>query len=134
MEGRRIIKRILIGIGIAIVLGYSYFVLDDFIRGPRIIIETPKESFATTTPSIAIGGRVIHINNLTLNGSPISFSLEGNFRETILLATGYNVITLSATDRYNRVVEKKIEMTLLPSKDTFLMSEPTGATSTVSNF
>ena len=88
MEGRKIIKWWLGGIGVAIVIGYSYFVLDDYIRGPRIIIESPLNGYSTTTPIIAIIGRGIHTNNLSVNGAQTPVDLEGNFRAQLILAPG----------------------------------------------
>lgn len=112
MEGRLLIKRTITVLGVLVVVIYSGFVLDDFVRGPRIIIESPADMLATSTRVLAVSGRAVHINNLSLNGAPIPFDLKGNFRETILLANGYNRITISATDRYDRTVEKVLELTL----------------------
>lgn len=113
MEGRKIIARVLTVLGILIVVGYSYFVLDDFIRGPRIILEAPLSGLATTTTHIVIAGRAIHVNSLSLNGAPVPYDLQGNFSESLLLAEGYNIMKITAIDRYNRTVEKTIEMNLL---------------------
>jgi len=118
MEGRKIIKWWLGGIGVAIVIGYSYFVLDDYIRGPRIIIESPLNGYSTTTPIIAIIGRGIHTNNLSVNGAQTPVDLGGNFRAQLILAPGYNIIKVTAKDNYERTVEKTIEMVLvIPEKE-----------------
>ena len=112
MDGRKIIKYALILAGITLVIGYSYFVLEDFVRGPRIIISSPETGFSTTTPVITIVGRAIHINTLTVNGDATPLDLEGNFSSRLILAPGYNIIKVTAKDRYERTVEKEIEMTL----------------------
>ncbi|HAS84650.1 MAG TPA: hypothetical protein DCS23_01050 [Candidatus Yonathbacteria bacterium] len=113
MEGRKIIKWLLGGIGVAIVIGYSYFVLDDYIRGPRIIIESPLNGYSTTTPAIVITGRGVHTNNLSVNGAQTPVDLEGNFRAQLILAPGYNIIKVTAKDNYERTVEKTLEINLL---------------------
>lgn len=118
MQGRQIIMRVLAGVGIAIVIGYSYFVIEDFVRGPRILITTPETGFATTTPYVTIAGRAVHANSLFLNDAAISFDLQGNFRESLLLAEGYNIMRIKAEDRYKRTVEKTIEITLLKTSTT----------------
>lgn len=114
MDGRNIIKRTLTVLGVVIVVGYSFFVADDFLRGPRIIADTPVSGTATTTPHIAIAGRVVHVNALFINDTPISFDLKGRFADSLLLAEGYNIMTVRAIDRYGRSVRKEIEVTLLP--------------------
>lgn len=113
MEGREIIKRTLAVVGIVMIVGYSYFVLSGFLRGPRIVISNPSSGLATTTQALLIAGQAIHLNKLFLNGTPISFDLAGNFHETVLLAKGYNRVTISGTDRYDRTVEKQVDITLL---------------------
>lgn len=116
MEGRKIIKWWLGGLGVAIVIGYSYFVLNDYIRGPRIIIESPLNGYSTTTPAIVVIGRGIHTNNLSVNGAQTPVDLEGNFRAQLILAPGYNIIKVTAKDNYERVEEKTLEIVLVESE------------------
>ena len=133
MDGRTIIKRVLIGMGIAIVVGYSYFALEGYVRGPRIVITTPQSGLSTTTAWITVAGRTIHTSTLTLNGATTSPDLAGNFSESLLLAPGYNIMKVAAADRYGRTVEKTIEMTLTESGISNLeyrMGTTTQATST----
>ncbi len=122
MEAQKIIKRVLAGLGIAIIVGYSVFALDGFIRGPRIEIATPESvhgggiryfSYATTEAAVLVSGRVIHANMLFINGAEIPRNLEGNFSESLLLAPGYNILSVEAKDRYGRATEKTIEITLI---------------------
>ncbi|MEK7569030.1 MAG: hypothetical protein AAB497_02870 [Patescibacteria group bacterium] len=113
MDGRKIIKYALILAGVALIIGYSYFTLNDFVRGPRIVISSPESGFSTTTPAITIAGRAIHVNNLSINGDPTPFDLEGNFSSRLILAPGYNIMTLEALDRYGRTEKEIVEMTLL---------------------
>lgn len=113
MEGQTILKRIFAILGILIVLGYSYFVLDDFVRGPRIIISSPENGFSTTTPVIEIVGKAIHTNNLTINDSPTPVDLAGNFSTRLILAPGYNIIKVAAKDNYTRIIEKTLEIVLV---------------------
>lgn len=113
MEGRKIIKWWLGGLGVAIVIGYSYFVLDDYVRGPRIVIESPLNGYSTTTPAIVVIGRGIHTNNLSVNGAQTPVDLDGNFRAQLILAPGYNIIKVTAKDNYERTVEKTLEIVLV---------------------
>ena len=130
MEGREIIKWSLSALAVIIIVGYSYFVLDDFVRGPRIIIDTPKSGFSTTTPVIVISGRAPHTNNLAINDYQTAVDLEGNFRGQLILATGYNIIKITGKDAYARTVEKKIEINLISERGALATS--TVATSTPS--
>lgn len=129
MEGRTIVKRGLVGLGIAIVAGYSYFALEGYVRGPRIDLTGPENGISTTTARITIVGRAIHVNTLTINGATTSPDLAGNFSESLLLAPGYNIMRVDAKDRYGRTVEKTIEMTLMGGQEP-MMGTTTQATTT----
>lgn len=116
MEVRVIIKRVLIGVATLIVVGYSLFVLSGYLRGPRIIISTPENGFSTTTPAIIVAGVAVHSNNLTIDNAIVPLDLEGNFKEKLILAPGYNIITIVAQDRYERRTQQTLEINLLPAK------------------
>lgn len=113
MEGRKIIQWGFVGLAIALILAYSYFVVNDFIRGPRIIIDTPLNGFSTTIPIIVVSGHSIHTNNLAINGAQTPVDLVGNFSSQLILAPGYNIIKVTAKDNYARTVEKAIEIVLV---------------------
>jgi len=126
MEGRKILQWGLSGLGVAIVLGYSYFMIDDFVRGPRLVIDSPKSGFSTTSPLAIVTGRGIHTNNVAINDSPIAVDLEGNFRSQLILAPGYNIIKVTAKDNYDRIEIETIEVVLV-------VPEVSIATSTVAS-
>lgn len=113
MSGRTLLKRLLWGTIVLLIVCYSYFVLDDFVRGPRILLSSPISGFSTTTPVIMIVGRGVHTNNLSINGAQTSVDLAGNFESRLILAPGYNIIKVTAKDNYERSVEKTIEIVLV---------------------
>lgn len=113
MEGRTILTWGLTGVGILLFLGYSAYAINDFIRGPRIIILSPQHGVSTTTPLVAITGYGVRTTNVTVNGTKIAVDLNGNFKTNTILAPGYNNITVAARDNYERHVEKSIEINLM---------------------
>lgn len=130
MNGRNLIQRVLIGLGVAIIVGYSYFALGGYIRGPHIVIVSPKDGFSTTTESITILGKIIRANDLFINGAPTDVDLEGNFHSQLLLAPGYNIMKITAKDNYDRLTERTIEIVLLPPENSiFATTATTTATS-----
>ncbi|MEK7538553.1 MAG: hypothetical protein AAB552_01800 [Patescibacteria group bacterium] len=116
MYGRQLLKRIAIILGLVIVGGYSIITLAGFIQGPRITITTPQTGFSTTTALVTIIGHAVHVNSFTINDAPTALDLEGNFSGQLLLAEGYNIISVEAKDRYGRTTEKKIEIILHPEQ------------------
>ncbi len=113
MEAREIIKWTLATLASLVVIGYSYFVLSGYLRGPQIALSSPENGYATTTPLIDITGVAVRTNTLSINGSKTAIDLEGNFNSKLILAPGYNIMTIIAQDRYGRTTEKTIEINLL---------------------
>ncbi|MDO8604772.1 MAG: hypothetical protein Q7K40_05275 [bacterium] len=113
MEGRKILQWGLGGIVVTLIIGYSFFVLDDFVRGPKIIIESPLDGYSTTTPVIVVSGRGVHTNNLSINGAQTPVDLSGNFSSRLILAPGYNIIEVTAKDNYARTVRVTREINLI---------------------
>lgn len=114
MKSRKILATIFSILAVCIVLGYSYFALGDYIRGPQIELSTPENGFSTTTQKIDIVGKTIHANVLFINDASTTLDLKGNFSESLLLSPGYNIIKVKAEDRYRRFVQKDIEIVLIP--------------------
>src|SRR3989338_9327598 len=113
MEIRKLLQRIAIITAILAILGYSLFAFKGIVLGPRIILDTSLNGFATTTPLITISGRASRVKNLFLNGATTTLDLAGDFSEQLLLSRGYNIMTLEGNGKYGRSTRETIEMTLL---------------------
>ena len=96
---------------IIIVLGYAYSRSKDLIEGPSINITYPSNGATLSTPLLTITGIALHIAFITLDDRQIFVDENGNLKEQLLLQYGYNIISIKATDRFNRKVEKRLEVT-----------------------
>jgi len=114
MDGRTIITWFLTGAFVLFIVVYSTFTLYGYFLGPRIISLTPESGISTRTPVVVVEGTAVHINALAINGTETPTDLNGHFGSQLILAEGYNIIKVTAKDRYDRTVEKTIEITLLP--------------------
>src|SRR3989344_9462939 len=83
---------------IVIVL-YAFSRTVNFLRGPFVIIEKPANNEYISNTNTMIGGRASYISALSLNGREIFTDEKGNFRERLPLLSGYNIITVRATDK-----------------------------------
>ena len=97
-------------VAILIVLGYGIFATHDFILGPTISLSEPKNGSMFTHPDIRIRGIVQRIQDITLNGRPITIDDKGNFNEAVLLAPGYNIFELVAHDKFGRNKDVRLEL------------------------
>lgn len=76
--------------------------------GPQITI-TDASQGTVGERVVTIEGTVRNIARISLNGKQIYTDPEGFFREAVVLGTGYNLITIAATDRYGRSTTVKHE-------------------------
>ena len=110
----RTIKTVLRGTLIMLVtttiLGYAYFRTQDYLNGPQVIILAPQNGETTHAPLLTIQGQTKNIADISLNDRKIFTDKEGLFTEEILLHSGYNIITIMATDKFNKDVKKRIEV------------------------
>lgn len=99
-----------------VVIGYTYLKTKDYIAGPQILITSPFSGSSVSNSLIEIVGLAKNISFISLNDRPIFIDEQGNFKEKLLLYSGYNIISVKAEDRYKRSVEKTIELILTPQE------------------
>jgi len=71
----------------------------------------PAQSGTRMAESVMqITGNAKNTVNLTLNGREISINEAGDFNETIVLLTGYNIINITARDKFGYMDEKNYKL------------------------
>lgn len=97
---------------VVIITVYAVFQGYDLIRGPILEVKSPENGSSFSDPAIEIEGLAKNISFIYLNDKQIFVDPEGNFKEKLLLLPGYNIITLSAKDRFNREVSRELHLIL----------------------
>jgi hypothetical protein len=105
------------------IVGYTGYQIKDWRTGPTVDITTPQAGTHQTpsSPLVTIKGKAERIAYLHLNGRQIYTDPDGTFKESLLLSPGYNIITVSAKDKFNRTTEKRLEL-ILPTTNTDLLT------------
>ncbi|PIQ92347.1 MAG: hypothetical protein COV70_00805 [Parcubacteria group bacterium CG11_big_fil_rev_8_21_14_0_20_39_22] len=115
-------KKILISTLIATVfigLGFFvYFGARDYIQGPVIRLSVGRYEPPTEKDVFTVEGNTRNIAFITLNGNPIFTDDNGYFKEQLLLAPGYNIITVEAKDRFGRIKKKAFDLVHIPRSPT----------------
>ena len=106
------IKIILAVSAILFLSGYFLYQARGYLLGPQIFIESPKIGEIVSNSYLEVKGRVLNFSSLSLNGRQIVTDEKGNFNEGLLLARGYNIIELTAADKFGRVKKEKREVIL----------------------
>lgn len=106
--------RAIIAVSVAVVVfgGFSYLYgqIGRFAAVPRLVITSPAGDENIPGNSISVSGFTDGDAKLTINDQPILVSDKGEFKEDILLQSGVNAITVSAVNRFNKVVSKTLNI------------------------
>jgi len=89
---------------------YGFFKARIFMAGPQITIISPANGQSVSEPLTSIAGKAVNVASLYLNGRKIFTDKDGNFAESLLLANGYNTIEVSGADKFNRKINKILEL------------------------
>lgn len=107
----KIIKNSVYVLLLLFLIGYAIFNSRIFIAGPKLVIENPENgSTVEENPLIKVEGKAYNIAFIELNGKQINVNESSEFSEPVLLYPGYNIIEISARDKFEREVEKKIKI------------------------
>lgn len=107
---KKVLKFSLIILFVVFILGYALFQAQNIILGPIIKIESPINGDSLDHSLVTISGVAKNISHISMNDTQIFTDDKGVFTEKLLLSYGYNIITIKATDRFNREVVKTLEL------------------------
>ncbi len=112
MMNRINIKVILIILAIAFLGGYFLYQARWYLLGPEITVDSPQNGEVIRDPYINVRGQALNISSLSMNGRQIFTDEKGVFSEGLLLAKGYNIIEIAATDKFGRIRREKRDVVL----------------------
>lgn len=107
----KIIKLSVFGIFLMIIVVYAFFNARTYADGPQLIIKNPENSVGVSdSPIFYIEGEAFNISFININNRQINTDEKGAFKEAIILYPGYNTAYIQVKDKFDRIVEKKIEV------------------------
>ncbi|MCK5059975.1 MAG: hypothetical protein KAR00_02415 [Candidatus Pacebacteria bacterium] len=107
----KIIFVVILSISIVV---YAFYQARNLIQGPTITIGSPANGSLVASPIVVIQGIASNISSIQLNDSPIFVDEDGVFKEKLILSSGYNIIKLSASDRFGREKERLLQLMFKP--------------------
>lgn len=93
-----------------LILGYSFYQSINLVRGPVITISEPENGSNVPEQLVKIAGSAKNINKISLDDRPIYIDETGSFSEKLLLSDGYNIVKISAWDKFGKKTEKTLEL------------------------
>lgn len=110
-DAKKILKIAVLSVFFLFIIIYAFFVSKDLIFGVKIKNVNMIDGVRVTNNIMEITGNAKNAINLSLNDREISVDKEGNFSETIILLSGYNIINITAKDKFRNVDEKNYQLT-----------------------
>lgn len=109
---KKILKILVLSIFFIFIIVYAFFRSRELIFGVEIK-NVNLENGGTYIESVQnITGIAKNAVKLTLNGREISIDKDGNFNESIALLSGYNIMSIEATDKFGNSDEKDYQLML----------------------
>ena len=103
---KKIIKIASYSLFFLFIIIYGFFRSQDLIFGVKIRDVNIMDGLTLTESVFVVTGNAKNAVNLSLNGRIVSIDKDGNFNETIALLSGYNVVSIEATDKFGNSDKK----------------------------
>lgn len=95
-------------------IAYGGYEAHGMVLGPSITVPVPV--FGTSSPFAAIEGATERISELRLNGTRVTVTESGAFRESFLLSPGTNHFVLEARDSRGRRATERVAVLYTPDE------------------
>ena len=86
--------------------GYGILRSRDLLFGIRMSTTGISDGMTATTDTLEFSGIAKHARGIKVNGQTISISEDGAWHDSLALLSGYNIVTVTATDRFGRTTVK----------------------------
>lgn len=103
---KKIVKMALIAVLLLFMVIYGFARSKDLIFGVKIRNVNITDGMKAENDVLEITGNAKNAKALALNGREISIDQNGNFKETIALHLGYNIVDIKAKDDFGGKDEK----------------------------
>jgi hypothetical protein len=110
MLSKKILQIVGLSIFFLLIVIYAFFRSHYLIVGVKIKNVNMLDGTKVANSVMEINGNAKNAINLTLNGREISINEVGDFNETFALLKGYNIINITAKDKFGYVDEKNYKL------------------------
>ncbi|HLC89580.1 MAG TPA: helix-turn-helix domain-containing protein [Patescibacteria group bacterium] len=106
----RVIRSAIVGALALAILVYLGIKMVKVITPPLLIIDQPTENLITNDNFVEVAGRVRPETTLEINGTRVFADQFGEFKETIDLQAGVNIIEIVAEKRHGKQTKKYLQV------------------------
>ena len=106
ITGKKLLSLISLTLLFIIIIGYGIWRGRDLLFGIHMSVTGISNNETVTDPILNLSGTAYHAIAITVNGRTVSVEENGNWNDPIALQNGYNIIDISAKDKFNRITSK----------------------------
>ncbi|MEN9582164.1 MAG: Glucodextranase, domain [Candidatus Parcubacteria bacterium] len=114
IDPKKFIRFALIGLLFLGITVYGYYRSKDAIFGIAITTSI-QDGAVLDSKLLTLTGSAPHTSKFTVNNREILLDKNGDFADTLLLQDGYNILTLEASDKFGRTIQKVIRLYTKPA-------------------
>ncbi len=123
-----------IGIGLFVVIGiYTVMKMKDVIWGVQVTVRGVIDGETVTEPKITLEGNARNIEVLTINDRVVGVSEDGEFRDSLILSPGYNVVSIKGDDKFGKHISQQYRVVYKKDPSTALSIPETSTRSLITN-
>ncbi|MDQ5949895.1 MAG: hypothetical protein QG563_402 [Patescibacteria group bacterium] len=123
-----------IGIGLFVVIGiYTVMKMKDVIWGVNVTVRGVIDGETVTEPKITLEGNARNIEVLTINDRVVGVSEDGEFRDSLILSPGYNVVSIKGDDKFGKHISQQYRVVYKKDPSTALSIPETSTRSLITN-
>lgn len=127
----RMVRIAAAALAVVVVAGYGAYRSLPYIRGPVIHIFQPLNGSSVSSTTVTVIGRVERVNSLSLNDNPLPVDEAGDFKQTIVVFPGVNILSFDATDQFSR--ETRVDLQIFGTQNLPEGRSRTGTSTNASN-
>ena len=116
--GKKLLKFISLTLLFLVIVCYGIWKGRDLIFGIRLTVDGIQNNETVTNPVLNLSGVAYHAVSITINGRTVSVEENGQWHDIIALLNGYNNISISAKDKFNRTITKTFTVNYEEPPDT----------------
>ncbi|MEI6316342.1 MAG: hypothetical protein WCO65_01280 [bacterium] len=98
-----------------IIIGYGTWRGRDLLFGIHMSVSGIQNNETVRTSVLNLSGTAYHAISITINGRIVSVEEDGHWNDTIALLEGYNIIDISAKDKFNRTTSQIYKVNFIKS-------------------
>jgi len=110
-------KKLAVTVLFLVAIGYAAYQLSGLFRQPVLIVLVPTDNSTVNSALLTLKlKRNDLITRILVDRNEVELTEKDTIETQLLLAEGYNIITIIGEDRFGRIINEKVHLVYKPAK------------------